>query len=424
MTATRSSHRAGIITCLVTSIVAALAMGGARAAGAPRGIHIALGADAATSATITWFTDTLQDPGSALEYGTTPSLGSSATGTSSPTPGVQARTHDVSLSGLAPGGTVYYRVGGSTQIRSFHTAPPAGAPFTFTVFADHGRTPQSISTVAQALAEDPDLVLMPGDLSYANGDQPDWDTWFDIMEPLAATRPVMVAPGNHETSSEGSSATYRNRLAMPGDELFYSFDYGNTHVLVLHSTLTHGAAEGVLPGMLAFAEADLIDASQRKSAGDIDFIVVMQHHPLYGNMAAETIEAERQRNVPLIAAEERLLQLYDVDVLLTGHNHHFERSKPMVAGQPTTDERRSYVDPTGYVEVITGGGGNSLYSFRDPNDFASWSAAYAKCFHYMEFRIEGSTLSADTISSSDNCFIRGTEYPTGSLIDTFSITRS
>ena len=421
---TRSTLRRLAVTLGPTLMLAVAMLGPASAAGAPRGVHVALGADAHTSATITWFTDGLDDPGTSVSYGPTAALGSTATGTAAKTPGVDALTHEVALSALASGSEVYYQVADG-PIRSFKTAPTGRTPFRFAAFGDIGVSAQAARAVSSALAQNPDLTIIPGDLSYANGNAPVWDTWFDRMEPLAATRPLMTAPGNHDSQLESGSGAYEARFAQPGAEYYYSFDYANVHFLILHSTAGTAATQGLLPGMIAFAETDLADAAARKATGEIDFIAVVQHHPLYGNQDAGLLGVEeRNTNPPLIAIEEPMLQAYDVDLLIAAHNHHFERSKPMVASQPSTSERTNYVDPVGYVEIITGGGGQSLYAFKDQNDIASWSASYAKCFHIMSVSVDGKTLRADAISTDDNCFIKGNDYPAGSIIDTFSITRS
>eukprot|EP01083_Nonionella_stella_P201602 737399_1 len=39
------------------------------------------------------------------------------------------------------------------------------------------------------------ILLVAGDLSYANSIQPQWDNWFQLMEPLIHRIPIMVAAG-------------------------------------------------------------------------------------------------------------------------------------------------------------------------------------------------------------------------------------
>ena len=50
------------------------------------------------------------------------------------------------------------------------------------------------------------LILHVGDLSYANGDPDIWDSFFDGLEPFAASVPYMVAVGNHEVRAQGKGA--------------------------------------------------------------------------------------------------------------------------------------------------------------------------------------------------------------------------
>ncbi|WP_373092228.1 hypothetical protein [Zhongshania sp.] len=59
-----------------------------------------------------------------------------------------------------------------------------------------------------------DQAMLAGDLSYANGDQPIWDLWFEQMQPLLARRITMAAPGNHEQKDFGGD-TFKNRFTHP-----------------------------------------------------------------------------------------------------------------------------------------------------------------------------------------------------------------
>ena len=43
-----------------------------------------------------------------------------------------------------------------------------------------------------------DLVLHPGDVSYADGDMPHWDSFLSKVQRITSVVPYMVTPGNHE----------------------------------------------------------------------------------------------------------------------------------------------------------------------------------------------------------------------------------
>ncbi|KAL0410089.1 UNVERIFIED_CONTAM: Purple acid phosphatase 22 [Sesamum latifolium] len=63
---------------------------------------------------------------------------------------------------------------------------------------DLGQTEWTASTLSHVGARDYDLLLLPGDLSYADTTQPLWDSFGRLVEPYASTRPWMVTEGNHE----------------------------------------------------------------------------------------------------------------------------------------------------------------------------------------------------------------------------------
>lgn len=383
----------------------------AHAGGGPEGLHVSFGADPRTTATVSWFTSGTDDPGSVVEYGAaTDSLTHSVTGTAQLAFGVPTTLHDAMLTGLIPGAEVFYRAGAPSvwsAVHSFHTAPATGSRFSFTVFSDHGTKEQSQATTAAARADTADFHVMAGDLSYANAHLERWDDWARQIEPLAAERPMVLAPGNHETDEgpdEDTRTTFTQRFALPGEELWYSIDYGRAHLLVLHSTIDALQKEGTTNEMLLFAEADLRAAAQRRSDGELDWIFVIQHHPLYGSAydtedplpAAVPNRHPRQRDSNWIPREEALFQLYGVDVLLCAHNHHYERTTPMVYG--TSTGALDAVRRTGFIEVISGGGGQSLYTFKG-TDIESWSVTRAQRFHYMKFEIDGKNLTATAIAT-------------------------
>ena len=387
----------------------------------PRGIHISLGADARTTATVSWHTNGFQDPGTVVEWGTTPSLSQGVSGTGSAAPeSVPVILHEVVLAGLPGGAEIFYRAGselGWSATRSFRTSPNESR-FRFTVFGDHGTKPAAQRTTALVREAAPNLHLIAGDVSYANSDPAVWNTWFEQTESVFAHTPVMPAPGNHDTESTqtgNGAVAYLARFALPGEELFYSFDFGRVHFTIFHST--YEADPAGVPEQLAFLEQDLRDAAARRDAGELDFLIVVQHHPLWANFEDQDLMRhylERRANPVLIALEENALVRYGVDVLITGHNHHYERSKPMMYATATDPRTTGYQDPPGYVEIVTGGGGTGLYEFRDPGDFPEWSAAHARRFHFVQFDIDGPSMTVSAIATDENA---------GEILDTWTLQR-
>lgn len=366
----------------------------------PRGVHLSLADDPARSVTATWFTDGTANPGSvvqARQLGRGP-FREVADGTAVPTPGMPSLTHRATIEDLRPGEPVEYRVGRPGAWSAKHTYVPRAeqGPFTLAHVGDVGQTSASLGTTRLLRERRPELFFVAGDLSYANGQQRLWDTWFDMLEPLASQVPIMAAPGNHENKDMGGEA-FKVRLTHPGEaQSFWSMDYGNVHVLV--STAGVFLEDGTIAEELAFMEADLAQAQVRRAAGEIDWIVVMQHYPLWTNH-----ESRGPLNPQLVLAEEHTLQRHQVDLLLVGHDHFYERSKRMAYGQPAD---------AGYVQVISGGGGQSLYDFVPPESFQSWSAAHARRFHAVFYEVDGRTIRAEAVAS---------DRPGGETIDRFEL---
>lgn len=206
-----------------------------------RGLHLSLTAGAGTTRTVTWFTDGPADRGTVARRAPIDSRGrldrvpsaQTAVGTSSPIPGVDGLVHRATMTGLPPGGEVRYQVGGEGGFSSEHRCGLAvfGDRFRFAHLGDHGTKPTSQAATDAARADGAALVLVAGDLSYANGDQPVWDTWFDQIEPLAAAVPMMAAPGNHENKDFGGQAL-KQRLSQPGRGSFYGFEPTLRHRIV------------------------------------------------------------------------------------------------------------------------------------------------------------------------------------------------
>jgi 3',5'-cyclic AMP phosphodiesterase CpdA len=395
--------------------------GAARAAaGLPRGLHASFTGDVRTSRTLTWFTDRLADPGSFIEYGpVTPEM-SAAEIASAPFPSrvagsahktfhVDALTHAATMTGLDPSLPVRYRVGaagGWSEVQVLAPAPAQDAPFRFCHFGDHGMTAASLAVRDGVIGRAPDFAIIAGDLSYANGDQPVWDLWFDQTQPLAARFPLMTAPGNHEEENNGGKA-YRSRMTQPGLGVRYGFDYGNVHFLFATGGSLVGyspAADRDLVQELHDMEADLADAAARRARGEIDFIVLVQHYTIW------TDELDRAPNaLELVVLEEGTLLRYGVDLVLVGHDHMYQRSKPMAYGRPAEH---------GYVQLTQGGGGKSLYQLAEPQ--SAWSAHAALRYGFSELGVSGTTLSCVSYAVDEPDNTIGDGLPVA--IDRFELT--
>jgi len=283
--------------------------------------------------------------------------------------------HTVTLTNLTPGATYGYQVDGDNRTFSF-TMPPDTAvyPMTIGLTADLGQTVVSRKTV-QALKErlesaEPHagLVLVAGDLSYADGWPWRWDTWGNMMEPLAAQIPLMSAPGNHEVMRE-QYMPYNARYPMPyassgsPTNLWWSRAAGPVHVI----SLCTYADSSIGSLQYKWLERDL----SRVDRTVTPWLLVMMHTPWYNSNKDHQGESE-----PMRVAMEPLVFAYGVDIVLNGHVHSYERSIPVYAGCPNE------CGPT-YLNLGDGGNYEGSPTFNgnpwlDPQP--EWSAFRASTF--------------------------------------------
>ena len=99
--------------------------------------------------------------------------------------------HTVTISGLTQGQKYYYKPDKSCKTFSFTIPKAASYPITFGLTADLGITPVSSATVSALIAMKPAAILFPGDLVYADGWGPMWDTYAQFTERLAANTPML-----------------------------------------------------------------------------------------------------------------------------------------------------------------------------------------------------------------------------------------
>jgi hypothetical protein len=282
------------------------------------------------------------------------------------------RIHHVELQDLPASTTVYYicgdYVGGWSNEYSFRTPPEGSGRMTFTVSGDDGTTSNAVEVVNRIASVGGSFHIHTGDLSCANGVQPLWDTWFAHSETLFAHSPVIPCIGNHEDESHFGFGftTYLGRLALPGNERWYSLDCGQIHFASIdyESDFNPGSAQ------YDWLEADLKAASEDPT---VEWIITFDHKPPYSSSEHGSSEGFRNAICPL-------LDKYDVDIHFSGHDHNYERSYPLKNKEVTTDETSYYVNPEGTIYVVSGGGGRWLYN----SGKNYWTIYSESCHHYCQ----------------------------------------
>jgi predicted phosphodiesterase len=312
----------------------------------------------ADSIVVAWETD--RPSHGEIAYGETEAYGWRATD-----PAVRTR-HAVTLTGLAPYTAYHYRVesGGAplSEGATFRTAAgPGQTQFTFVVFGDTRTQHRVHRAVAdQIVALDPDFLLHTGDLVAHGHSAGEWGSFFEIEQELMAHAPLFPVLGNHE----GNSRLYFDLFYLPGNERWYTFDYGNARFVCLQ---VDGSARFTPHSeQYAWLEETLATNVQ-------PWLFVGFHVPPYTSVY-DRLEGNVRRTLT------PLFERYGVDVVLNGHKHNYERN-----------------EVNGITYVVTAGGGAPLYAMqeREPTQ-----AAFALAHHFVLLEIDGHHLRAMAISSA------------------------
>ena len=280
----------------------------------------------------------------------------------------------VRLIGLQAGMVYRYRVlaqGVSSPEGTFRTSGSSDDAVTFILYGDSRENPSLHARLAVRMAShDPDLVVHSGDFVENGQNEAEWNPlFFEPVRPLALKAPVYPTLGNHEKDG----APYYAAFEVPPNgsstrpEAWYSFDYGPTHFIVLDSNPQSGDLD---PGteQRKWLEEDLAGSNARWK-----FLIL--HHPLYSS-------GRHKSNVLLREILMPLCERFGVDMVLTGHDHCYERTWPL-RGDNRSDD--------GVVQVVSGGGGASLYTVGR----SAWTAVSESVSHYCVLKVTNSHLDME-----------------------------
>lgn len=338
---------------LITGVGAEAPAPGAEASGtdpAPFQVHLGFGGDPTTSMAVQWRTDEATTT-TRVEYGVGTALDQTLDGmTFRYVAGVGGigdivRMHETHLCGLTPDTEYSYRVGDGTTwspTYTFRTAPDVTAsPDTEVLIAMIGDSRGGYDVWATLLedfaARGIDLIMFSGDAVTVGQVQPEWDDFFSAAPDVLARLPMVSAQGNHDLNS----VNYYSQFAMPGDESDYAFSYGHARMIVLNDTPVD---QGRITGeSRAFLDAELTASTAR-------WTILNHHRPIWSSGTRHGSDSS------LRDAWGPVIDEHHVDLVVAGHDHIYERSKPMLADQVQA------APADGTVYVVAGGAGANLYS--------------------------------------------------------------
>ncbi|MCX6550382.1 MAG: metallophosphoesterase [Acidobacteria bacterium] len=394
-------------------------------------------------------------------------------------------THVVSVTGLKAGTAYRYRALVTDQadgpvvctgrFYTFRAEPPRATPFAF-MFLSDGRpgtgggfinfngvnAEVAPRLIADGYRRGGAFALYGGDLTSGYTSSVEHfgmmlDTWKHVNDPVGHEMPIYEGFGNHESlhafyrdasgsrystdrtgdvSSEGEFARrFVNPENGPDAEVIngvtgpsykgtvYSFDYGNTHVVMLNTgywfTIGGPAADRslalkllggnrggyIMKNQMAWLERDLAAARKR----GVVHIFVAGHDPLLpvGGHVSDAMwwNGLNDASLPsgdVVAMRDRfvaILDRYRVTALLVGHEHLYARvvaDKSVVPGLTRP-----------IVQFVSGGAGAPFYAQDESVPWARAIKKFAASNHYVLFKVNGPVVEFEAIDLDGRVIDKG-----------------
>lgn len=207
-------------------------------------------------------------------------------------------------------------------------------------------TPIGATLTANLLDEIDGRVITLGDNAYINGTL---DELIDSYDPTWGrhrwrTRPAV---GNHEYHSPHAGPYYAYFCGAAGEPFkgYYSYDVGSWHVVVLNSQCV--ATDGYETGPSCDADSEQAQWLRADlAAHPTRCAAAYWHHPRFSSGG--------HGDHPGMAAMWRILEDAGVELVLSGHDHDYERFAAMRSNGDADPEH-------GIRQFVVGTGGATLY---------------------------------------------------------------
>jgi hypothetical protein len=278
------------------------------------------------------------------------------------------------VTGLQPGQSYAYSIHHTLAVREMSAgttwscrtdAGPQG-PFRFLAFGDSGSGNRSQYLLAERMTRcQPDLIIHTGDLIYPEGSIEDYRAkFFQPYVGLIPSAAFMPAMGNHDYMTHRGQPLLdtfvlpHNGPAGTDPARHYWFDYGCARFVTLDSDVEESELRGQVAPWIRQVFA---------SAGP-KWRLVFFHHPPYTGAAKHPPDKRVQQFIVPVLEETM------VDIVFNGHNHLYERSRPILAGDIVGGAE-------GILYIVTGAGGASRYTMKGPE----LRPAYVEAFFDSDF---------------------------------------
>ncbi|NQT26406.1 metallophosphoesterase, partial [candidate division KSB1 bacterium] len=293
---------------------------------------------------------------------------------------------------LTAGSTIHYALFDSkdgvwTEERTFKTASNASTNrFSFTAFGDSRTYPEEWRTISNATL-DTDFTLFLGDIINDGKNASDWQNWFDYGEEFISRETIYHCIGNHDDDNSPSGFdNFLGLFTLPGNEMYYSFNYGNAVFICLNSERAGDATQ--YNWLLSTLEAN----------NDQTWKFVFFHVPFYTS-PSHSGEMDGYFNTWWKAFDD-----YGVDMIFNGHTHNYQRTKPVNRNVSTGSPVENYGsgDGQGRCQIVAGSAGAPMSGAADPSLW--WLDNSVSKRHFCNIDIDGDRLMMKAMDANQVVF--------------------
>jgi hypothetical protein len=301
--------------------------------------------------------------------------------------------------------TIYYKFYDSnghswTTQNTFTTAPdPTLNTYSFGVLGDCRDYPATLTTISNLVAaRKPAITLFNGDLTLDGTSASEYNTFFSAAANFLQNSLVYHAEGNHDAYDASLFSNLWDIPTTSGTNLYYSVRYGNAVFITLNTCDPTNATQ------LSWLQTTLANAAADPT---VVWKIISLHHAFFtvGNHAGDM---NSYRSTIWKAFDD-----YGVDFVFTGHDHNYQRSKPVNLNISSTAPVSQYGSGTGQgrCEIVSGGAGAGLYTQGSTAD--AWAMnLFNSTYNYVFCNVNGCKISVKAYDQNN------------AIIDSVTITKT
>ncbi len=276
---------------------------------------------------------------------------------------------------LSANTTYYYRVEGDGQVSRVGTFTTGSAveDFSFLALGDteaqsilEAKTAADTLTVARNMVPNASFILHTGDFVTGNRGVEAWKEFLFCASDSLYTMPLVPTKGEEDTAF----ADYFNL-----ENAYYSFDYGNAHMIVLDTT--EDMTQGLSATQLAWLRSDV-------ESTDREWVILSMHKgPYTSGTHANDDEIKALRDLFLGELDD-----LGIDLVIQGHDHIMGHTYDMkdgkLTGRPVYTEtlngkRFDYtMDGSGTVYMMPGTAGVEYGTQMNVKDLDQYILQFAR----------------------------------------------